>query len=80
MTTHDSSHASHVNVSWGALLMNSIRRQFAALSHRARVRRDIKTLMEFDDRMLADIGLHRADVSHVVRYGRLPRRGNDRIA
>jgi uncharacterized protein YjiS (DUF1127 family) len=50
--------------------MNSAWRQLAGIRHQRLVRRDIDKLMEFDDNMLADIGLSRAEVLHAVRYGR----------
>jgi uncharacterized protein YjiS (DUF1127 family) len=35
------------------------------------VRNAIRTLQQFDDRILADIGLRRVEVEHAVRNGRL---------
>ena len=34
--------------------------------------------MEFDDRQLADIGLNRDALLHLIRYGRLPSHSNQR--
>ena len=62
-------------------LMRSIRQQIASAMRHRRIRRDIKLLKEFDDRMLADIGLYRGDIVDAVRYGRPPhpeRRGSRR--
>ncbi|MGB8669491.1 MAG: DUF1127 domain-containing protein [Pseudolabrys sp.] len=33
-----------------------------------------RTLQQFDDRILADIGLRRAEIEHAVRNGRLATR------
>jgi uncharacterized protein YjiS (DUF1127 family) len=35
-----------------------------------RIRRDLARLVEFDDRMLHDIGLGRSEVEPALRYGR----------
>ncbi len=43
----------------------------AALARELRLQRDIRFLMEQDDRMLHDLGLTRSDVERVVR-GWLP--------
>jgi uncharacterized protein YjiS (DUF1127 family) len=40
------------------------------LAREARVRRDINRLAEFDDHMLRDIGLARADIEGAIRRGR----------
>jgi hypothetical protein len=39
----------------------------------------LNRLMEFDDRQLADIGLNRGALLHLVRYGRLPSHSNQRL-
>ena len=56
--------------SWWAAQVKSIRRQLAWISHQRRIRRDTNMLMEFDDRMLADIGLSRGEILYAVRRGR----------
>jgi uncharacterized protein YjiS (DUF1127 family) len=52
---------------------------FEQIAHRRVVRRDLNRLMEFDDRQLADIGLNRGALLHLVRYGRLPSQSNQRL-
>ena len=59
-------------------LVKSIRRQLASARRRHRIRRDIALLMDFNDRMLADIGLSCGDVIDAVRHGRLARGDNER--
>ena len=44
-----------------------------AVAHEIRVRRDVRHLEEFSDRMLADIGISRSGIHAAVR-GRLWRR------
>ncbi len=39
----------------------------------ARIRRDMSRLAEFDDHMLRDIGIVRADIEGAIRHGRDPR-------
>jgi hypothetical protein len=43
------------------------------LAHELYLRNATRTLQQFDDRILADIGLHRGEIEHVVRNGRLAR-------
>jgi len=62
---------------WRTALAEWIGRCVASIGAERRIRRGIHELMSHDDRMLADIGLSRADIEHVARYGRLPRRGPD---
>jgi uncharacterized protein YjiS (DUF1127 family) len=67
------SHTSQTNLnggSWWAALVKSTRQPFAWIRHQRQIRRDIKLLMEFDDNMLADIGLSRSEVLYAVRHGR----------
>ena len=63
------SHPSQTNLNsgsrWAALV-----KLIAWTRHQRQIRRDIKRLMEFDDYMLADIGLSRGEVLHVVQHGR----------
>jgi uncharacterized protein YjiS (DUF1127 family) len=40
------------------------------LAARQRLQRDIRALQQFDDRMLADIGVSRHDIDWLVRNGR----------
>lgn len=47
-----------------------IRQLIAWLKQKRVVRRDLKRLMELDDRELADIGLNRGDLLDAVRHGR----------
>ena len=41
------------------------------LAHELYLRSATRTLQKFDDRILADIGLRRGEIEHVVRNGRL---------
>ena len=58
--------------SWMAALWRVARRAITKFAKWRRVRRDTKTLLMMDDRLLADIGLRRSDVEYLARYGRLP--------
>jgi uncharacterized protein YjiS (DUF1127 family) len=40
-------------------------------AHELYLRSATRTLQQFDERTLADIGLHRAEIEHAVRNGRL---------
>jgi uncharacterized protein YjiS (DUF1127 family) len=40
-------------------------------AHELYLRNATRTLQQFDDRILADIGLRRAEIEHAVRNGRL---------
>jgi uncharacterized protein YjiS (DUF1127 family) len=42
----------------------------AAIADELRARRDMRQLAAMDDHMLKDIGLHRCQIEHRVRYGR----------
>lgn len=59
---------------WWSTLMRPVRHWLVQIKQKRRIRRDIAKLMELDDRMLADIGLSRADIQYVVRNDRLPGR------
>jgi uncharacterized protein YjiS (DUF1127 family) len=61
-----------------SIVVSATQRLFEQLAHRRVVRRDLNSLMEFDDRQLADIGLNRGELLHAVRYGRLPKHSNQR--
>jgi len=39
------------------------------LQHERRIARGIVELGELDDRTLRDLGIHRSEISHIVRYG-----------
>lgn len=43
-------------------------------AHELYLRNATRTLQQFDDRILADIGLRRAEIEHAVRNGRLATR------
>jgi uncharacterized protein YjiS (DUF1127 family) len=43
------------------------------LAHEVYLRNATRTLQQFDDRILADIGVRRGEIEHAVRKGRLPR-------
>jgi uncharacterized protein YjiS (DUF1127 family) len=66
-------------VSWWAALVKPIRRQLARIKHQRRIRRDIDSLVEFDDHMLADFGLRRVDIEYAAWHGRLPDRRHDSL-
>ena len=63
---------------WSVVVI-AAQRLFEQIAHRRVVRRDLNRLMEFDDRQLADIGLNRCALLHLVRYGRLPSHSNQRL-
>jgi uncharacterized protein YjiS (DUF1127 family) len=62
-----------------AVLASSIGRWIARIRSERRIRRGSDELMACDDRMLADVGVRRADIGYVARYGRLPRHGPDGV-
>jgi uncharacterized protein YjiS (DUF1127 family) len=62
---------------WSVVVI-AAQRLFEQIAHRRVVRRDLNRLMEFDDQ-LADIGLNRGALLHLVRYGRLPSHSNQRL-
>jgi uncharacterized protein YjiS (DUF1127 family) len=68
------SRADHNGGSLWAALFSPIRRPFAWMERELRIHRDVKLLMSFDDRALADIGLSRGEVLYAVRHGDLPER------
>ena len=43
------------------------------VAHELYLRSATRTLQQFDDRILADLGLRRAEIEHAVRNGRLAR-------
>jgi uncharacterized protein YjiS (DUF1127 family) len=45
-------------------------RLIGAIAHELRIRRDMRQLAAMDDYMLKDIGLHRSEIEHCVRYGK----------
>jgi uncharacterized protein YjiS (DUF1127 family) len=57
---------------WRAALADSIKRWVAGIKNERRVRGAVNELAALDDRMLADIGLTRDDVTYAARHGRLP--------
>ena len=61
------------------VVISATQRLFEEVVHRRVVRRDLNRLMELDDRELADIGLNRGALLHLVRYGRLPSHSNQRL-
>ena len=63
---------------WSVVVI-AAQRLFEQIAHRRVVRRDLNRLMEFDDRQLADIGLNRGELLHLIRYGRLPSHSNQRL-
>ena len=56
-----------------AVLPRLAKHQIGRISERRQMRRDAYALRALDDRILADIGLHRCEVEYAVRYGRQPR-------
>ena len=62
-----------------SVVVTAAQRLFEQIAHRRVIRRDLNRLMEFDDRQLADIGLNRGALLHLVRYGRLPSQSNPRL-
>jgi uncharacterized protein YjiS (DUF1127 family) len=63
---------------WAALVGWS-KRWVEWIRSERRIRRATHELMAMDDRMLADIGLSRADLAYGARYGRLPGREPDGV-
>jgi uncharacterized protein YjiS (DUF1127 family) len=59
-------------VSWWTVLARSVKQRTKRKRKERQARRDIRELMYLDDRMLADVGLTRAEVKNCARYGRLP--------
>jgi uncharacterized protein YjiS (DUF1127 family) len=49
--------------------VNSLAKLVAWFGKEYRIRHAIKDLSSLDDRMLADIGLRRADIEHAARFG-----------
>ena len=60
--------------SWWAVVANSIRRQIEWIKHQRQISHDLNRLREFDNRLLADIGVSREELFHVAWYGRRPTR------
>jgi uncharacterized protein YjiS (DUF1127 family) len=58
--------------SWGSVLAKSIKRRIAQFRTKRRLRRDALGLLDFDDHLLADIGLNRCELMHFARYGTPP--------
>lgn len=60
-----------------AVLLSGFARYFVKLvrgaAHELYLRNAARTLQQFDDRILADIGLRRAEIKHAVRNGRFAR-------
>ena len=57
---------------WIAVLWRLAKRRMNQIAERRRWRRDAGLLLAMDDRMLADIGLHRWEVEYAARHGRRP--------
>ena len=55
-----------------AALLDVIGRCVAAIRYRRQVRRAIETLTDFDDHLLADLGLNRDQIANAARAGHLP--------
>jgi uncharacterized protein YjiS (DUF1127 family) len=55
-----------------ARLAARIARLLSTAIQEYQARRAIRRLMEFDDRLLRDIGVGRGEIERVVRSGRLP--------
>jgi uncharacterized protein YjiS (DUF1127 family) len=56
----------HVAPAWPAVIGRWIRGRIEIWQARCR-------LFAADDAMLKDIGISRADIEHIIRYGRMPR-------
>jgi uncharacterized protein YjiS (DUF1127 family) len=59
-------------------LVASLTRLIASIMKERNIRRDVDHLQALDDRLLADIGLDRGSLEHVVRYGRFCPSANER--
>ncbi len=53
-----------------AVSFNAVHRVAGWFAREMRIRRDMRRLAEFDDSMLRDIGIARADIEGAVRCGR----------
>ena len=62
--------ATHVAVSFRVRYFANLARRAA---HELYLWNAARTLQQFDDRILADIGLRRAEIKHAVRNGRFAR-------
>ena len=60
------------NESWGSVVAKSIKRRIAQFRAKRRLRRDALALLDFNDHLLADIGLNRCELVHFARYGTPP--------
>jgi len=60
-------------MSWWSALSRVLRQRAERQRMKRQVRRSIGELLTADKRLLADIGLTRADVEYAVRHGRMPR-------
>jgi uncharacterized protein YjiS (DUF1127 family) len=58
---------------WPAMLLDLLGRGLRHVRQYRRDRRDLPVLLELDDHMLADIGLHRGDLAYIARHGTPPR-------
>jgi uncharacterized protein YjiS (DUF1127 family) len=58
--------------SWLTVLPRLAKHQIVRIMERRRLRRSADALLAMDDRILADIGLHRCEVAYAARYGRRP--------
>ena len=54
----------------GSLLRSWFGAAIAGLAYELRIRRDTRRLLEAEPRTLKDLGITRADVERLVRYGR----------
>ena len=54
----------------GVLLRRWLKTAAGAIAQELRIRRDTRRLLEAELRMLRDLGISRADIERLVRYGR----------
>lgn len=59
----------HTPRPWRRSAIQSLRQWWDQLRHRRRARRDLEQLLKLDDRLLADVGLTRSQVSAAIRAG-----------
>jgi uncharacterized protein YjiS (DUF1127 family) len=59
-------------IQWTGILAGNAMMLAQRLVAEWRLRRDIRTLQQFHDRELTDMGLGRGEIERVVRYGRRP--------
>lgn len=58
------------NSGFVASIVKAVRSLAAGIAERRRLAREFDELQRMDDRMLADIGITRGEIDHVIQHGR----------